>query len=71
MIKVHTSPKYWDDEKQRIKRPTKADTLDETKSFNKRLEFVEAQIKLIDQEVFPAKEMDLVEAWLDGVQNAE
>ena len=50
--KVHTSPKYWDDEKQRIKRPTKADTLDETKSFNKRLEFVKAQIKLIDQEVF-------------------
>ena len=52
MSKVHTSPKYWDDEKQRIKRPTKADTLDETKSFNKRLEFVKAQIKLIDQEVF-------------------
>jgi hypothetical protein len=23
--KVHTSPKFWDEEKQRIKRPAKAD----------------------------------------------
>jgi hypothetical protein len=41
--KVHTSPKFWDEEKQRIKRPAKTDPLDETKSFNKRLEFIEAR----------------------------
>ncbi|NOS93003.1 MAG: site-specific integrase [Cyclobacteriaceae bacterium] len=50
--KVHANSQYWDDLKQRIKRPAKADPLDETKSFNKRLEFIEAQVKLIDQEAF-------------------
>jgi integrase len=50
--KVHTSQKLWDEEKQRIRRPAKADQLDETKSFNKRLEFIEVQVKLIDQEAF-------------------
>jgi len=49
---VHTSIDYWDVEKQRIKRASKADVLNETKSFNKRLEFIEAQVKLIDQEAF-------------------
>ncbi|MFM8913580.1 MAG: phage integrase SAM-like domain-containing protein, partial [Flammeovirgaceae bacterium] len=50
--KVHASEQYWDEAKQRIKRPPKADAFDETKSFNKRLEFIEAQIKVIDQEAF-------------------
>lgn len=49
---IHTTAKLWDEEKQRIKRPVKTDPLDETKSFNKRLDFIKAQVKLIDQEAF-------------------
>lgn len=49
---VHASIKSWDDEKERIMRPAKIDPLDETKSFNKRLDFIKAQIKVIDQEAF-------------------
>ncbi len=48
---VHASINEWDDDKQKIKR-TKADPLDETKGFNKRLEFIKAQVQVIDQEAF-------------------
>ncbi len=49
---VHTSEKYWDDEKARVIRGGRPDHLDEIKSFNNRLEFIRAQVKLIDQEAF-------------------
>ncbi len=49
---VHAALKSWDLEKERIRRPPKADALDETKSFNKRLDFIDAQVKVIDQESF-------------------
>jgi integrase len=49
---VHASEKNWDDEKQKIRRPLKPDPFDESKSFNQRLDFVKAQIKMIQQEAF-------------------
>jgi site-specific recombinase XerD len=49
---VHASDKAWDDDKQKIKRPTKPDLFDEVKSFNNRLDFIKAQIAVIDQESF-------------------
>lgn len=49
---VHASEKNWDDEKDKIKRPAKADPFDETKSFNQRLDFIKAQVKIIQQETF-------------------
>src|SRR5579863_2863650 len=49
---VHTDAGQWDDDKQKIKRPSKADPLDEIKGFNKRLEFIKAQVQVIDQEAF-------------------
>jgi site-specific recombinase XerD len=49
---VHTNEKAWDDEKQKIRRPTKPDLFDEVKAFNNRLDFIKAQIAVIDQESF-------------------
>jgi hypothetical protein len=49
---VHTNEKAWDNEKQKIKRPTKPDLFDEVKAFNNRLDFIKAQIAVIDQESF-------------------
>ncbi len=49
---VHASEKNWDDEKEKVKRPAKADPFDETKSFNQRLDFIRAQVRIIDQEAF-------------------
>jgi site-specific recombinase XerD len=49
---VHASDKSWDNEKQKIKRPTKPDLFDEVKAFNNRLDLIKAQIAVIDQESF-------------------
>lgn len=49
---VHSSEKNWDDEKQKIRKAAKADPFDDTKSFNQRLDFIKAQVKLIQQEAF-------------------
>jgi integrase len=49
---VHASEKNWDGEKEKVKRPAKTDPFDETKSFNQRLDFIRAQVTIIDQEAF-------------------
>lgn len=49
---VHASASTWDDEKGKIKRPLKTELIDEVKAFNNRLDFIRAQVKIIDQEAF-------------------
>lgn len=49
---VHVSEKNWDDEKEKIKKPAKSDPFDETKSFNQRIDFIRAQVRIIHQEAF-------------------
>lgn len=49
---VHTKEKNWDEGKERIRRPPKANPFDDIASFNNRLDFIETQIKLINQTAF-------------------
>jgi integrase len=49
---VHVKEKNWDKVKERIRRPPKANPFDEIESFNNRLDFIETQIKLINQTAF-------------------
>ena len=49
---VHAKEKTWDEDKERIRRPPKATPFDEIESFNNRLDFIETQIKLINQTAF-------------------
>jgi len=49
---VHVDEKNWDDKKERLKRAAKGNPFDEVRSFNNRLDQLEAQIKLIQQTTF-------------------
>lgn len=49
---VHAKEKSWDESKGRIKRPPRANPFGEVESFNNRLDFIETQIKLINQKAF-------------------
>lgn len=60
---VHASVDNWDDEKQKIKRIAKADPFDDTNGFNKRLEFIKAQVQVIDQEAFERR-IELTEKYI-------
>ena len=63
MANVHASVDNWDDEKQKIKRIAKADPFDDTNGFNKRLEFIKAQVQVIDQEAFERR-IELTEKYI-------
>lgn len=52
VVGVHVSEKNWDNEKEKILKHGKTDPLDDIKSFNGRIAFIKAQVKIIDQEAF-------------------
>jgi integrase len=60
---VHAKEKSWDESKERIRRPPRANPFNEIESFNNRLDFIETQIKLINQSAFD-KRIKLTEKYI-------
>lgn len=49
---VHAKERSWDSNKERIRRPSRSTPFDEIESLNNRLDFIETQLKQINQEAF-------------------
>jgi integrase len=60
---VHVAEKSWDDEKERIKSGSRLNQFDEIRSFNNRIDQIEAQLKLIQQTAFD-KRLTLTEKYI-------
>ena len=67
---VHATEKIWDEKKERLRGSSKANPFDEVRSFNNRLDQLEAQVKLIQQTAFD-KRLQISEKYIIDRLNDE